>query len=278
MNKTHVQYLHHGILAITALLYSWATIYGKTNAFLYSALIGFGTYFIYRLAYYQPIFDLRYFKFRLKIKPSKFDLILLLIVSITTISNITFSNILLLSTLGFISGLYFLIIQHPKLMSYGIRKLPFIKNVFLSAMWTIGTMLLPLFFVGNLNFLDTTMISRFVYILIICIAIDLRDINADEKAKTITLPTWIGFKNTKLICFILLTVYFALIMQLNVFDHSCRIQNTIELVYYGTGTVLGLSLTYLKPNLERRIYTIILDGCLILQAGGLFIFSTLNIG
>lgn len=278
MNNKSVQNFHHGILAIIALLYSWATIYNKPKAVLFSSIIGFGTYFIYRLAFYQPVLNLKNFKISLKIKPSKLDIFFVLIVCIITFYNLTTNCVFALVITGLLSGFYFLIIQHPKFKLKGIRSFPITKNVFLAIMWTIGTIILPVYFVGNLNIIYTTIISRFVYLLIICVAIDLRDIKADQKAKTVTLPTWIGFKNTKLTCLILLAIYFAFITQLPEIDTSSSIPNAEQLMYYGTGAILGLILIYLKPKLERRIFTKLLDGCMLMQAAGLFIISALKIG
>ena len=277
MNKNSVQYLHHCILALIALLYSWATIYSYPNAPFISCLIGCGTYIIYRIAFYKPIFNLDNFELKLKVKPSNFDLIFIVVVSIITLSTLPPNYILAYGVTGFLSAFYFTIIHHPKSKQEGIRAFPFIKNLFLATMWTVATAALPIYFYRNLDNLDFNVSIRFLFILIICVAIDLRDIKTDHKARTTTLPTWIGFKKTKLICFILLTIYFALIASQTKYDFSFININSDEWIYYATGLILGAILIYLNPKHQQNTFTKLLDGCLLLQAAGLFLISALKI-
>lgn len=267
--------MHHCILAIIALLYSWATIYGKTNANFLCTLVGGGTYIIYRIAFYQPIINLDDFKLTLKVKPSSFDLFCLLAISTIALCFLPRNYIIAFGLTGLFSGFYFLIISYKKVNRKGIRAFLFIKNLFLATMWTIGTAMLPLYITEDLNILDSNIFIRFLFILIVCVAIDLRDIKSDEKAGTITLPTWMGFKNTKLVCFILLTIYFSLLVSVT----KCNFTNVTsdEIVYYLTGFILGFVLIYLKPKHQQKTYTKLLDGCMLFQATGLFLASALKI-
>ena len=93
------------------------------------------------------------------------------------------------------------------LYPFGIRKIPLLKIFIISLIWTVSTMIIVI--VENKIIFDTNTIlhvfSRFLFILLITIPFDIRDIKYDTK-NIVTIPTLIGSSKSILISILLLVV------------------------------------------------------------------------
>lgn len=94
----------------------------------------------------------------------------------------------------------------------------------------------------------------------------MRDVQRDKNSGTKTLAVLIGFNQTKFIAIILSVVFIALtliVKQVNLLP----LRSNFE--HYGlisTGLLLIGILFYLKPTHKTSTYTLLLDGCMFLQA------------
>ncbi len=93
-----------------------------------------------------------------------------------------------------------------------LRRIPGLKASFLAGMWTIVTLVFPLWMYRQE--MDLALIGeRFLFMLPLCIIFNVRDIAFDRDSGIRTLPVLIGIQKTKSICLLLLLFFCILVLR-----------------------------------------------------------------
>lgn len=238
---------------------------GKINFYL-AWLIGAGTFFIYRLSIWQPTISISPRNLTLQKTPSLIEFLFLMLSIIIPALHLAINTILLICTTGFISTLYFIKINFRSTSIWGLRSIPAFKNIFLAASWAFTTVYIPYLFTQTHSLLFLSLLSRFIFILAICIAVDVRDIQRDTKTGTKTLAVIIGFSKTKYIAIILTLIFLTLTVTARQIQLTSMSSNFEYNSLLFTGILLFAILLYLNPKHKTSTYTLLLDGCMFLQA------------
>jgi len=188
--------------------------------------------------------------------------------NIKTISFITFLSVIGCITLFFflsrwqmlivlvmgIIGLGYNIVLTKSGMS--IRKIPFTKAIWIASVWAFITLILPLS-ANGLRFESEIFILRFLFIFILTIPFDIRDLKYDDD-KMQTLPQVLEIKGSILFGWILLAT--CMCLAFSIFNSEIAI--ILSISYLLTGIVLLFSLK------ERKeiFYPIVVDGMIVVQA------------
>jgi hypothetical protein len=128
-------------------------------------------------------------------------------------------EIVLVSFAGIITFLYAI----PLISNYNLRATKGLKIYLVALVWTLIAVLLPLQFYKDLGllFILLIFIQIFIYVLIVIIPFEIRDIDIDD-TRLSTIPQKIGIRNTKILGFIMI-LFFLLIeflkIKLNAIDN-----------------------------------------------------------
>lgn len=257
------------MLAITAAAYVTSAMRQLSTANLDLALIcliGVGTFLVYRLSIWQPVYNSVERKIYLQKNPSKTELIALGTGIIIPSFFINLNTLIFAGGIGLISTLYFFRLTLKNKTIGGLRIIPAFKNIFLAAAWSFSTVFIPYLFVKTSVCIEYLFLSRFLFILAVCFGVDMRDVQRDKKSGTKTLAVLIGYNQTKFIAIILSGIFVTLTLAVQQI-HLLPLRNEFEhysLIF--TGLLLIGILIYLKPTHKTSTYTILLDGCMFLQA------------
>ncbi|SMO38599.1 UbiA family prenyltransferase [Solitalea koreensis] len=100
----------------------------------------------------------------------------------------------------------------------GLRQVPGLKTFLVAGVWALGTVLLPILQAGielHLTQIIILFAKRFVFIFVLALLFDLRDIDSDRKFGLKTLATLLGPAQTKILCLFLLASQLFLIINFN---------------------------------------------------------------
>jgi hypothetical protein len=144
---------------------------------------------------------------------------------------------------------------------FALRRLPFIKIFFISLVWTISGVLLPLlyneynFSIRHLGKEEYAYVAaQFLFIAAICIPFDIRDSENDRYTGVRTLVITQGISQAKSIGIMMLLGYMSLS------------QNTTQLlVYVLCGLPAIALLIYSATHRHRYYYSVLVDGLIVLQ-------------
>ncbi len=269
MTKNNFQYLHHFLLALTALLYTTSTsleLYHNKPQWQLLTFVFTSTFLVYRLATNRPIISFQPFKITFQSKNNKrffflvFLLVLILFILLPLLTK------LIAVFMGVITLLYFLQWNINGKTQSGLRSVPLLKNIVLALVWTSTTIWLSIQNLENINEIYYLFITRFIYILAICLGVDLRDWKIDQVQKTTTLPVLYGFNKIKIVAIILLLLFVTLVfLKSQLFELPVR-NNYRSLVQITSGILSIICLVSLSEKHSYNRYTIMLDGNMFLQA------------
>lgn len=154
---------------------------------------------------------------------------------------------------------------------FTLRRMPFFKIFFISMVWVVTSILIPMFYDGTVfsgfkhfEFKEYAyLLSQFCFIAAICIPFDIRDIRSDKKHQVKTIPVSFGLGFAKNTGLLLLLIYMVLA------------QNTPQLIANFITGVLGMVLMYYSTEHKHRFYfSVLVDGLILLQfALYLFLFA-----
>ncbi|HQF29740.1 MAG TPA: UbiA family prenyltransferase, partial [Bacteroidia bacterium] len=229
-------------------------------------LIGAGTFLVYRLSIWQPVFNTVERRIYLQKSPSKLELFLLAFSLILPSFLIDLKTLLFAGFTGIISTFYYFRLTLKNKAFGGLRIIPAFKNIFLAASWSFSTVYIPYLFVQASTPVLFLFLSRFIFILAVCFGVDMRDVQRDKKSGTKTLAVLLGFNQTKFIAIILSAVFIALTLsakQIQLLPLRSDFEH-YSLIF--TGLLLIGILFYLKPSHKTSTYSLLLDGCMFLQA------------
>ncbi len=145
-----------------------------------------------------------------------------------------------------------------RLRDYGILKI-----LVLTGVWTIVTAIIPILEHGNtVTKYPFEILMRFVFVFVLCILFDIRDIRKDVDNKLITLPTRIGIQKSYLLINLSLIVF----LLLSIVQHY-RFAVPGRLIAAIVTTVITYWVAkHLRYEGNKRLFVIITDGMMILYA------------
>jgi len=171
-------------------------------------------------------------------------------------------HFIILPILGVIAFLYsFPLIPLSK--KKRIKDYGFIKIFTLSLLWTLVTVWFP---VVNLSFEKNifafVFIRRFVFMFVLCLLFDIRDIEIDRKENINTIAVFFGKKKSYFLAYISLVVFVVL--------------SLLQFLYFGNAGVLiamllSSAITFFTVELTKKtnsdfVYLAGIDGMMLLQA------------
>jgi 4-hydroxybenzoate polyprenyltransferase len=171
-----------------------------------------------------------------------------------------------LGTISFLYSFPFLPFTNKK----RIKDFGLLKIITLSLLWTLVTVWFP---ADEANFsglsFQLIFIRRFIFIFILCLLFDIRDIPVDRKENIATLAVQLGVKRSFALCYLLL-VTFALLSILQ-FIYLPDAPQLIAMVLSALAT--WLTIEFSKKNNSDVFYLACVDGVMLLQAA-LVIFAS----
>ncbi|MEI8279065.1 MAG: hypothetical protein WCG87_04825 [Bacteroidota bacterium] len=164
--------------------------------------------------------------------------------------------------LGFLSFAYSLPLL-PFKNKRRIREFGWVKILVLASVWTIVTSVLPmLFWAKELSNYPFEILIRFVFMFILCVAFDIRDMQTDMDSDIYTLPNLIGecnsyrLMNSMLLLFVLLSI-----IQYTRYPSVSRLDAQI---FTSAGTYWAIRYTRKYPS--DRAYLALVDGMMLVYA------------
>lgn len=165
--------------------------------------------------------------------------------------------------LAIVTGFYGFIeipFTNPKIK---LRDLGMVKTVFVGIVWSVTTVMVPLAETP----VDTSMmifllLRRFLFLLALTLAFEIKDMHGDEQHNLKTLPLAIGVANTKLLAQGILAVLVA-INIVQYFFFNIPLSNMIAV-----NLSLLLSIICIQPLTEHTgdyWYYLVLDGMMVVQ-------------
>ena len=178
-------------------------------------------------------------------------------------------HFIILAFLGAISFLYsfpFLpFAKRRRIKDYGLLKI-----VTLSLLWTLVTVWFP---VSNMPedivLFMFVFAKRFIFMFILCLLFDLRDIEVDKKENINTVPVMIGKKQSYNLSYILLFLF--LIISLLQYFYLPQLNFFIAMLVSSIVTFLVIEQT--KKTNSDIVYLAGVDGMMLLQAVLVYLFS-----
>ncbi len=267
--KNNFRIIHHCLLALTAVFYASTTslqLFNSWPSWQLLLFLGSATLLAYRIAHWKPVIIRTPFQINLQGKHNKFELSFLVLIVLFTLVQLPFAAIIGALMMGLFSGLYFSQWNIQGKIKSGLRSIPLIKNILLAFVWSATTVWFPAHqsgYVGGEMYLFT---SRFIYILAICFAVDLRDLDTDRNQNIKTLPVIYGYQKIKILCVILLLLFLALTILRSSFVEIPFRTIYNDSVLIGSSIITILSLFFLKEKDSYNRYTVLMDGNMFLQS------------
>jgi len=142
-----------------------------------------------------------------------------------------------------------------------LRDFGWIKITVLSSVWTIVTTLLPiLYYHKQVQVYPYEIMIRFVFLFILCIAFDIRDMQTDLEARIFTLPNRIGLANSYRLMngFLILFIGLSFIQYLR-YQVPGRFAGEIL-----TALCTRWAISYTRKHPSDKAYLAYIDGMMLL--------------
>lgn len=248
---------HHLTLAVTALFFFLSSLNFpfRPETIASSVAVFMGTLFIYRLSTWVPVISSRPPFLNYINPPDKLTFSLFLLLCGIPCFYLSSDIIIKLILWAALSISYFTNVNFNKYHFRGLRSIPVVKTVLLAFMWTIIGFLFKLQQLLIDDNIQAAFVIRFLLIFIICLGVDLRDIEKDKEAHTTTIATLLGFQSLKIALLILTSIIVIYEIIIGSF--------TVDLLI---STLLLIILSRLKINSSTRSFTILMDGTLMLYS------------
>ncbi|MEO8820808.1 MAG: UbiA family prenyltransferase [Ginsengibacter sp.] len=188
---------------------------------------------------------------------------------LTSFFTFHLKHFLILGCLGAISFLY----SFP-FLPFGkkrrIKDYGFLKIVTLSLLWTLITVWFPVNTIPHDNVLFLFVFGkRFIFMFILCLLFDLRDIEIDYKEKINTIPVAIGKRN----CYNLSYILLALFLVISLFQYLYAPQLLFFIAMLVSAIVTLIIIQRTKKTNSDFIYLAGIDGMMLLQSLLVYLFS-----
>ena len=151
-----------------------------------------------------------------------------------------------------------------------IKDYGFLKIITLSLLWTLVTVWFP---VNNIDVATPIFIlvfvKRFIFMFILCLLFDMRDIEIDSNEKINTLAVILGRKKSYFLAYVLLIVFLILsFVQYQYFPQSAFLT---AMLISAIATFFTIEIT--KKSNSDFVYLAGIDGMMLLQAVLVYLFS-----
>jgi 4-hydroxybenzoate polyprenyltransferase len=174
----------------------------------------------------------------------------------------------LLVHLALISMLYSLPVVPGRNRWVLLRNIPLLKLFLIAYVWACVTVWLPLLGAGwNIGAGAgwRLFVQRFLFILPLTIIFDIRDVAKDQATATLTLPRLVGVGPAKVIAWLILLAYAALVLLTQSSPH--------RLALIGCGLVYGGVIGLAHQSRSEYFYALAADGMLVLPMVLLWLFN-----
>ena len=169
-------------------------------------------------------------------------------------------NILLLGHLVLLSVMYSLPVLPMRGQLWPLRHIPLLKIFLIAYVWTCVTVWLPLL-ANNQPVFSTEawlfFLRRFLFILPITIIFDIRDVERDQVAGTITLPGTIGVSKAKFIAWGSLVLFSLLV--------GFTPPETHRVALWLSAVITGYVVWQTDATKSEYFFSVIADGMMVLQ-------------
>ncbi len=143
-----------------------------------------------------------------------------------------------------------------------IKDFGLLKIITLALLWTIVTVWLPADTTINSVSFQLIFLRRFIFIFVLCLLFDVRDINADRQENISTLAIIIGTKKAYQLCYFLLLIFLLLSIV-----HFIESGNSLHFIAMASSSIFTfISIEVSKKNNSDYVYLGLLDGMMLLQA------------
>jgi 4-hydroxybenzoate polyprenyltransferase len=159
---------------------------------------------------------------------------------------------------------YYLVWHTPQGKFHGTRSLFLIKNLILAICWALVTS--PVHPGENITLL--LFLQRFLYILVLSLLIDMRDIHHDRQQSVDTLAARFGIPATKIISVILLSLATAFIYYHHLHYQAHFLQPALI-----SHALTLVALLFLSKDSGNDTYLLLVDGNLLLHGILFYLFS-----
>jgi len=163
--------------------------------------------------------------------------------------------LLLIFTLAYMTPFYL-----NKRKIKGVRDVFILKSSWLAFVWSVATVIIPVVHLKGFDFGKTELIffvQRFLFIMAIALAFNIRDYNYDLQKHMKTIATVAGVNKTKIIATTLLGVSFLILVFFS--EENLLAAFAIAIFY----TVILVMLA--KPSAKNFFYVVLMDGVLLVQ-------------
>ena len=144
-----------------------------------------------------------------------------------------------------------------------IRQVGWAKIIVLAGVWTIVTAAMPIVYHEISVSLNWFLLAvRFVFIFVLCLAFDIRDMRADRKTAIDTLPNILGKKNTYHLIDVLLLLYILIGMIAQFY--SLSVPHILSVIIVAALSRLAIWFAGKYPS--DRKYLGLVDGMMLVQA------------
>lgn len=171
-------------------------------------------------------------------------------------------HFIILAILGTVAILYsFPVIPFGK--KKRIKDYGFLKIITLALLWTLVTVWFPVNnFPFEKNIFEFIFLKRFVFLFVLCLLFDIRDIEIDRQENITTLAVFMGEKKSYLIVYLGLVLFIILsLLQFFYYDDTSIL---IAMMLSAAATFFAVELT--KKTNSDFVYLAGIDGMMLLQA------------
>lgn len=150
----------------------------------------------------------------------------------------------------------------PLKQKHRLKDFGWVKIILLAIVWTSVTAVLPiLFWHSSLLQFPFELLIRFVFLFVLCLAFDVRDMEVDLEAGIYTLPNKIGLQNTDTLIRVLLFVFFALAL-IQYFRFALLLRLIINIV---SALLTLIAIRFVRKYPSDYNYILLLDGQMLLN-------------
>ena len=165
--------------------------------------------------------------------------------------ELIFLNFYFLITTGIVSVMYFIPL-------FSIRKIYFLKPVFIAFFWTLITVIFPIYKLSeHIAFEDVLFaLSQFCFVLVLAVLFDIRDVEHDRKSGTLTLPVKFSVKTIKEYSYLFVFLY-AIFLP-NSFEKN--VITTAIMIF-----ILTIVIARSDSKNKNSYFLFWVDGCMLFQ-------------
>ena len=184
--------------------------------------------------------------------------LILITVSLFTFHLRHFVFLLIIGGISFLYSVPVLPFKRKRIKDFGLLKI-----LTITLLWTLVTVWFPIeqIFYGDLSF-QLIFVRRFIFIFILCLMFDIRDVEIDRKENIKTLPVITGVRRAYQVGYILLVIFILLSVIQTIVIHN--IAQLSAMIISAVATFLMIQ--YSKKNNTDFVYLAGIDGMMLLQA------------